>query len=341
MKKLIKLVVKKQKSLIYRIATSVVDKFKAFTQDGEGETLPVKEIGSKSGAYVVKSGEKILLGDYSDEEVTALSFSGDVLASLAGVDLMMDLRDVSYDLVHWGEGEYFLVHLAADTVALLPVIGVIKYFDFKSVEKTVDAMKQVGNISEASKNAGKVADVAGSIIDTNKTYNNIGEAIKYTKEKQITKFSTIKNKYVRYVTKPTINQRYNGKVHPAGVKFSEKKLKYSNGNREIRVVPEFDFSYEIKLEKNLYMSSREDHFKYCNDQLQKAIKKDATLRSQFTAEQIKEIENGIKTGAPSGYTWHHNEREGVLQLVDAKTHQEVAHTGGFSMWGAGSLNAVA
>ncbi len=110
--------VRKQKSLIYRIATSVVDKFKAFTQDGDGETLPVKEIGSKSGAYVVKSGEKILLGDYSDEEVTALSFSGDVLASLAGVDLMMDLRDVSYDLVHWGEGEYFLVHLAADTVAL-------------------------------------------------------------------------------------------------------------------------------------------------------------------------------------------------------------------------------
>lgn len=66
--------VRKQKSLIYRIATSISDKFKAFTQDGEGETLTVKEIGSKSGAYVVKSGKKLLLGDYSNEKITALSF---------------------------------------------------------------------------------------------------------------------------------------------------------------------------------------------------------------------------------------------------------------------------
>ena len=331
--------IKKQKSLIYGIATNVVDRFKAFTQDANGEKLSVKDIGSKTGAYVVKSGKKIALGDYSDENATILSFTGDVLASIAGVDVMMDLRDVSYDLTHWGEEEYFLVYLATDTIALIPVIGAVKYFDIKAMNKTVDAMKQVSNVSDAAKNVGKVGDVADTIIDANKTYKKLGDAVDSTKE--INRFSKAKNKYIRYITKPTINARYAGKVHPLGVKFEERKIKYSDGTRIVGVFPEFDSKYEIKLEKKLYKGSREDHFAYCNKRLKEAIENDSSLRKQFTESQIEEIMTGIKSGAPSGYTWHHNEKEGVMELVDAKIHNKVAHTGGFSIWGAGSLQDVA
>lgn len=331
--------IKKQKSFIYRITTSVIDKFKAFSQDANGEKLSVKGIGSKTGAYVVKSGKKIALGDYSDEDVTILSFTGDILASIAGVDLIMDLRDVSYDLTHWGEEEYFLVYLAADTIALIPVIGVVKYFDIKAMNKTIDVMKQVSNVSDTVKNAGKVADVAGTIIDANKTYKKIGEAVDDTKE--ITRFSKAKNKYIRYVTKPTINARYAGKVHPLGVMFEEKRIKYSDGTRIVGVFPKFDSKYEIKLEKKLYKGSREEHFAYCNKRLKEAIENDSNLRKQFTDSQIEEIMTGIKSGAPSGYTWHHNEREGIMELVDAEMHNKVAHTGGFSIWGAGSLQDAA
>lgn len=319
--------VKKQKNFLYRISSNVVDKFKAFTQDADGEKLSVRDIGSKTGSYVMMSGKKIVLGDYAEEEATVLSFTGNVMASVAGVDLMMDLRDVTYDLIHWGEEEYFLVYLAADTVALIPVIGAIKYFDVKNMKKTIEAMKQANHVDE-------VSDIANTIIDTKKTYKTIGDAVNSSKKLSVV--SHVKNRHIRYVSKPTINARYKGEEYK-GVPFTEKKLKYSNGSRERRVVPEFEYKCEIKLKKRDYLDSREEHFKYCNEQLQKAIKKDKELRQEFSTKELQEIENGIKGNAPSGYTWHHNEEEGVIQLVDAKVHSEVRHTGGYSMWGAGSL----
>jgi len=38
---------------------------------------------------------------------------------------------------------------------------------------------------------------------------------------------------------------------------------------------------------------------------------------------------GLKE-TPSGYTWHHNQDQGLLQLVDRKAHAKTGHTGGFS-----------
>lgn len=331
--------IRKQKNLIYGVLSNVVDKFKAFTQDAEGETLTVKEMGNKVGSYVVKSGKKLLLGDYTEEEITVLSFSGDMVASLAGIDTMLDLRDMSYDLTHWGEGEYFMARLAVDTVALIPVIGAVKYFDLKTVEKTVDAFKKVDTVSDSVKNAGKVADVADSIVDTNKSYKNIGEAVDNVKE--MTVFSQVKNKYVRYVSVPTVNARYAGKVHPAGVKFEQKKLDYSDGRKIVATFPEFDHIYEVKLDQKLLKESRETHFKYCNEELCEAIKRNPKLKTKFTTEQLEELEKGITSGAPAGLTWHHNEKEGILQLVDAETHAKVGHTGGYATWGAGSMKDAA
>lgn len=335
----------KQRSLIYRIASSVSDKFMAFTQNAEGETLTVKEMGAKAGSYVVLSGKKLALGDYSEENITVLSFTGEVLASIAGVDLMMDLRDVSYDLTHWGEDEYFIVHLATDTVALIPVIGAIKYFGLENVGKTVDALKQVDNISDVTKNAGKVADAADTIIDTNKSYKNIGEAIENAKE--ITVFSKIKNKYVRYRHISTINDRYTGKVHPIGVPFVSRNLDYTPnvnrkyGNNVQGGFPKFDCVYEVNLKNADLLNERSLHNRYCNEELKKEVQKNKKLKKKFSAEQLEEINSGIKDGAPSGYTWHHNEEEGVIQLVDREVHDSVAHTGGYVLWGAGSVKDAA
>ncbi len=36
---------------------------------------------------------------------------------------------------------------------------------------------------------------------------------------------------------------------------------------------------------------------------------------------------------PEGYTWHHNQEPGVMQLVDRGVHAATGHTGGFSIWG--------
>lgn len=37
---------------------------------------------------------------------------------------------------------------------------------------------------------------------------------------------------------------------------------------------------------------------------------------------------------PRGYTWHHHQDPGLMQLVDAGIHRNTGHTGGFSAGGA-------
>ena len=81
------------------------------------------------------------------------------------------------------------------------------------------------------------------------------------------------------------------------------------------------------------------HAKECNAKLKEAIENDPVLRSKFTPEQIKDIEEGR---TPSGYVWHHNEEPGKMQLVKREDHDRViggaAHTGGNSLWGADSVD---
>jgi RHS repeat-associated protein len=35
---------------------------------------------------------------------------------------------------------------------------------------------------------------------------------------------------------------------------------------------------------------------------------------------------------PRGYTWHHHQQYGRMQLVDSTIHHQTGHTGGFSLW---------
>ena len=55
-------------------------------------------------------------------------------------------------------------------------------------------------------------------------------------------------------------------------------------------------------------------------------------RKNFTAEQLEDIANGI---LPEGFTWHHNEEQGLMQLVETAVHAQTGHTGGMSIWGQG------
>jgi A nuclease of the HNH/ENDO VII superfamily with conserved WHH len=41
---------------------------------------------------------------------------------------------------------------------------------------------------------------------------------------------------------------------------------------------------------------------------------------------------GYGTVIPAGFTWHHNENLGLMQLVEKDVHLAVAHTGGFAIF---------
>ena len=92
-----------------------------------------------------------------------------------------------------------------------------------------------------------------------------------------------------------------------------------------------DFSeftvFQCILDKEDWMKTDFEQFSKCNEQLKEAILNDPELAKQFTPEQINQIMNGE---TPTGYTWHHSEVDGKMQLVPFGIHNSTNHCGGRS-----------
>ncbi|MCL2360110.1 MAG: HNH endonuclease, partial [Candidatus Bathyarchaeota archaeon] len=104
--------------------------------------------------------------------------------------------------------------------------------------------------------------------------------------------------------------------------------------------PVFDSKFNAMLDSSLYTVSDFLQFKNATQQLHNAIQLDSSLRHQFTGHvnterQLDQISRGIR---PEGYTWHHHQDSGILQLVDSTLHQQTGHIGGRSIWGGGATN---
>lgn len=329
--------IKEEKSFLYRLKNDIVAGFNALTNGWKEEKFDVKSAASDAGAYIVKSGKKLALGDYSEENVTLLSFSGNIASSLLGVDLLFDLRDLTYDVTHWGEDEYFAIWLAADVVAVLPVIGVVKYLShFKTAADGADAAAElVDSVGDVSKNAENAAELADTVSDVTKIGADIVDAIDNTKD--ALKVGEAAKDAAADVAKgytliETINQKLLGKNHEkSGVKFVLSKLDLSDGRKLKGVFPQFESLADVLLPKELFKAGRNEHKKYCMEQLQKMIKNPwSELRKIFTEDELEQIAKGI---LPAGYVWHHNEQEGLMQLVDEVIHAQTHHTGGMKIWG--------
>lgn len=131
----------------------------------------------------------------------------------------------------------------------------------------------------------------------------------------------------------TYNNHLAGQVHPeTGVLYEAQSVELPNGTEVVGVFPVFDAVAEIQLPTELYESNDSSHFLYANLSLSEAITNDSSLGDQFTAFQLNQIDMG-KT--PDGYSWHHHEHLGKLQLVDEDIHAQSSHTGGRVIWGGG------
>ena len=139
-----------------------------------------------------------------------------------------------------------------------------------------------------------------------------------------------------------INEALEGKILH-GVPF-RKKVLHIHGLEAKGVFPAFD---GIKVEllddvDTLYHRLGNTDPAFYNGTMKEATKvlKDLlshnpSLRRQFTAKQIEDIEQE-KTKI-DGKVWHHYEeltRDGrpIMQLVDLETHQKCKHTGGSYTW---------
>ncbi|SEN88631.1 DNase/tRNase domain of colicin-like bacteriocin [Mesobacillus persicus] len=133
----------------------------------------------------------------------------------------------------------------------------------------------------------------------------------------------------------TRNNLLVGDVHPeTGVPFVEKTVSLPNGE-VIGTFPVFEAAYEVQLPDNMYLQSDSIHFSYANAELNEAIESKPSLNQDlhFTNADIQQLGQG---NTPEGYTWHHHEESGVLQLVKEDVHHHTGHTGGRELWGGGS-----
>lgn len=116
-------------------------------------------------------------------------------------------------------------------------------------------------------------------------------------------------------------------------------VKYVRKNVELKgtkiegVFPEFKSAFTTFLPDNLLMTSDAKQFNYCMKSLQNEIKNNPALSKKFIPREFEQIKSGI---TPSGYTWHHNEQLGKMELVKSDVHNTAKHTGGRAIWGGGS-----
>ena len=117
-----------------------------------------------------------------------------------------------------------------------------------------------------------------------------------------------------------------------GIKYHKKIVKDIDGVQYEGMFPIFETPFEAQIPTNLYYATDKTQFKESTRQICKLLDSKPELKNQFTKEQLKQIYN-LET--PSGFTWHHTEDPGRMQLVNSKIHEGTNHTGGRFIWGGG------
>ncbi|WP_198863722.1 HNH endonuclease [Bacillus velezensis] len=96
--------------------------------------------------------------------------------------------------------------------------------------------------------------------------------------------------------------------------------------------PIFDPIVEVKIDKSLYLAKDTVQFKSNRTPVARNQQKSRVEKSLYR----NAVEANYKRKKPKGFTWHHHQNEGIMQLVDADIHGKTGHTGGRNIWGGGS-----
>lgn len=132
----------------------------------------------------------------------------------------------------------------------------------------------------------------------------------------------------------TINEGKEGQKGEGGVEYVRKTFEV-NGVEVEGVFPEFESVADVQLPEELTQATDSEQAKYGNKELKEKVQSDPEFAEQFNEEQLEQIENGE---TPDGFTWHHNEEPGKMQLISTEDHQNNRHTGGKAIWGGGREN---
>lgn len=136
-----------------------------------------------------------------------------------------------------------------------------------------------------------------------------------------------------------INERYKDMENPdTGIRYVEKTITV-NGVEITVVVPEFPSIFDVEIPPEIWEKGDTAIFKYCTEKLKEYLDANPKAKANFTSEQLDIIEKicsgEIRNPRIPGFTWHHSEIPGKMQLVDFKIHFDTRHTGGDFLWCGG------
>ena len=99
--------------------------------------------------------------------------------------------------------------------------------------------------------------------------------------------------------------------------------------------PQFDSEVDVTLDSSdLGANSNNTDFGNANDKVLEGIDNGDINIDDLPPDVQDFYDNApVPNRAPDGYTWHHHQDTGRMQLVPDGTHGDYPHTGGASIWG--------
>ena len=120
------------------------------------------------------------------------------------------------------------------------------------------------------------------------------------------------------------------------VKLRGRRNEKSGAVHDTRGFPIFDdvATYDTRLPQKVWsLPDRTAPMRAATRELRDAIENGQVNASQFTPEQLDAIKRG--NAKIPGYTWHHHQEPGRMQLIPHNLHKDSGHIGGYGMWPTG------
>jgi len=275
-----------------------------------------------------KSKTEILLGEAKDGKLQDIA----ILTDIVGLR-KVSVSKISYDLLSEDEMRVAINALYSVQEALKYAFGDKSLYPFSQVEN-LERIK----LSPLEKYKLAPAKSSEELLKQLKyIYENDPSSL--TKEEVQMYFDLLCQiegdcKSLEIIDLNTINKELKGGYHPVtGVPFVERVVEY-NGQKYRGVFPKFEYKARVKLPKELYLATDLKQFTEATKFLKYQIQSKPDLAKRFTPKQLEDISN--EKPKIDELTWHHNEEEGILELVDESIHSKTSHTGGRNIWGGGS-----
>lgn len=184
-------------------------------------------VANEVSDYIGRSLEQIVLGNYTDE-VTLAGTAGQIALGIFDLDLICDIRDLTYDIGELGEiifgeeglswefaGQFFF-----DVVGLLPVVGALKNVDEAALlakqtpdlynKAAVDSVTECFSHGKALKNETEIAEtttknVKAVIKQSNELLGKDGKFLDESLEEQYQKYLKRKSKQKNATARDRLN----------------------------------------------------------------------------------------------------------------------------------------